>query len=155
MNNGELTAKQDRFCEEFLVDLNATQAAKRAGYSPRSAASIGEENMKKPQILKRIHRLQINRSLRTRIKADRIVEELAKIAFAKDGVKTSDRIKALGMLGKHVGLFEKQNNQYTDKILENYRNETWQRLDEPFLNTLSLKTKQKLLIAIRNYSKEN
>ncbi len=46
----KLTEKQKRFCEEYLVDLNATQAAIRAGYSKKSAYSIGEENLKKPKI---------------------------------------------------------------------------------------------------------
>jgi len=45
-----LTAKQQRFVEEYLVDLNATQAAIRAGYSAKTAGQIGEENLKKPEI---------------------------------------------------------------------------------------------------------
>ena len=45
-----MTRKQKRFVEEYLVDLNATQAAIRAGYSPNTAGSIGEENLKKPEI---------------------------------------------------------------------------------------------------------
>ena len=46
----KLTAKQERFCEEYLIDLNATQAAIRAGYSVESAGSIGSENLTKPEI---------------------------------------------------------------------------------------------------------
>ena len=46
----QLTAKQERFVQEYLVDLNATQAAIRAGYSRKTAYSIGEENLKKPDI---------------------------------------------------------------------------------------------------------
>ena len=46
----KLTAKQQRFGDEYLIDLNATQAAIRAGYSKRTAYSIGEENLKKPEI---------------------------------------------------------------------------------------------------------
>lgn len=45
-----LTAKQQRFCDEYLIDLNATQAAIRAGYSDKTAYSIGSENLKKPEI---------------------------------------------------------------------------------------------------------
>ena len=45
-----LTAKQQRFCDEYLIDLNATQAAIRAGYSAKTAYSIGNENLKKPEI---------------------------------------------------------------------------------------------------------
>lgn len=46
----EMTNKQKRFCDEYLVDLNATQAAIRAGYSKKTAYSIGDENLKKPDI---------------------------------------------------------------------------------------------------------
>jgi len=79
MKNGELTKKQRRFCEEFLLDLNATRAAKRAGYSERSAYSIGEENLRKPEIQKYIRRSVEQRNIRTRISCDRVLEELAKI----------------------------------------------------------------------------
>ena len=50
----ELTAKQQRFCDEYLIDLNATQAAIRAGYSEKTAYSIGTENLRKPEIKKYI-----------------------------------------------------------------------------------------------------
>jgi phage terminase small subunit len=49
--NEKLTDKQKRFCEEYLIDLNATQAAIRAGYSAKTAKSIGQENLTKPDIL--------------------------------------------------------------------------------------------------------
>ena len=49
-NNSELTAKQQTFCDEYLIDLNATQAAIRAGYSKKTAKSIGQENLTKPDI---------------------------------------------------------------------------------------------------------
>ncbi len=45
-----MSVKQQRFVEEYLVDHNATQAAIRAGYSPKTAYSIGHENLKKPEI---------------------------------------------------------------------------------------------------------
>ena len=45
-----MTEKQKLFCEEYLIDLNATQAALRAGYSEKTAYSIGNENLKKPEI---------------------------------------------------------------------------------------------------------
>ena len=109
-NNGELNTKQKRFCEEILVDNNATQAAIRAGYSQRSASSIGNENLKKPKIQKYISELKEARKLRTQVTADRILQELATMAFAKKGVKTGHKLKALGMLGKHVGIFDNQPN---------------------------------------------
>lgn len=46
----KMTAKQKRFCDEYLIDLNVTQAAIRAGYSKRTAYAIGQENMKKPML---------------------------------------------------------------------------------------------------------
>ena len=109
-NNGELNPKQKRFCEEYLVDFNATQAATRAGHPKRSASSIGHENLKKPKIQKYISQLKEARSLRTQVTADRILVELAKIGFAKEGVKPGHKLKALGMLGKHVGIFDNQPN---------------------------------------------
>ncbi len=54
----KLTDKQKKFCEEYIVDLNATQAAIRAKYSPKTAQRIGSENLSKPLIDKEIQRLQ-------------------------------------------------------------------------------------------------
>ena len=50
MTDKKLTAKQQRFCDEYLIDLNATQAAIRAGYSEKAARQIATENMAKPSI---------------------------------------------------------------------------------------------------------
>lgn len=77
-----LTEKQKRFAEEYLVDLNATQAAIRAEYSERTAYSIGQENLKKPEIQTYIQKLMDERSKRTQITADRVLKEYAKIGFA-------------------------------------------------------------------------
>ena len=87
MEDGELTPKQKRFCEEYLVDLNATQAAIRAGYRKTSAYSTACDNLKKSRVTKYIRLLTVLRSLRTQSSADRVLEELAKVAFAKEGVK--------------------------------------------------------------------
>ncbi|MCI7099855.1 MAG: terminase small subunit [Lachnospiraceae bacterium] len=76
-----MTAKQKRFVEEYLIDLNATQAAIRAGYSPETAGSIGNENLKKPEIRARIDKAMAERSKRTGINQDRVLQELAKLAF--------------------------------------------------------------------------
>lgn len=141
-----LTKKQKRFVEEYLVDLNATQAAIRAGYSTQTAYSIGDENLKKPEIKNAIEKALAERSRRTGVNADRVILELAKIAFinptdvinmdeatvrgeanredtaaissvkvkripTEDGdivereVRTYDKIKALELLGKHLGMF--------------------------------------------------
>lgn len=87
-----MTRKQARFCEEYLIDLNATQAAIRAGYSPDTAGAIGAENLKKPQIQKAISKAMADRSRRTGVNGDRVVMELAKIAFvnAADVINADD-----------------------------------------------------------------
>ena len=139
-----MTKKQKRFIEEYLIDLNATQAAIRAGYSPDTAKAIGCENLTKPDIRAHIDRAMAERSKRTGVNADRVVQELAKIAFVnatevidpktamvredalpedtaaiqfvkvktfgEDGlereIKMADKLKALELLGRHLGIFK-------------------------------------------------
>lgn len=78
-----MTKKQKLFVEEYLIDFNATQAAIRAGYSVDTAYQTGAENLKKPQIKKAVEQKIAERSRRTGITQDRIVQELARIAFVK------------------------------------------------------------------------
>jgi len=78
----QLSPKQQRFVEEFLIDLNATQATIRAGYSAKSARDIGCENLTKPNIQDAIQKAQAERSQRTQITADRVLEEYARIGFS-------------------------------------------------------------------------
>lgn len=143
----DLTAKQQKFCEEYLIDLNATQAAIRAGYSIDTAYSIGSENTKKPEIRARIGELMDARSERTLIHADYIVTNLVEVAnrslnavpvmefdpIAKEmrqkgsdagepvwEFDSSGANRALELLGKHIGMFEKDNLQRkTDNALLN------------------------------------
>jgi phage terminase small subunit len=139
-----MTPKQERFVEEYLIDLNATQAAIRAGYSAKTAAEIGRQNLIKLE--EKIAVAKSLRSFRTQVTADRVLQELARIAFVDlrkvfrwgpDGVtllpsddltedeaaiiaevsettsesggsikgKRFDKLKALELLGKHLGLF--------------------------------------------------
>lgn len=142
-----MTKKQKRFVEEYLIDLNATQAAIRAGYSVQAAKEIGCENLTKPNIQAAINKAIAERSKRTGVNADRVVLELAKLAFVnvsdfvdpndvtiKDTasrddlaaicsvriktfptrsgelgtereIRTYDKIRALELLGKHLGMF--------------------------------------------------
>lgn len=79
----KLTKKQQLFVDEYLIDLNATQAAIRAGYSVESASEIGCENLTKPNIQQAIAIAMAERSRRTGVNQDRVVLELAKIAFVK------------------------------------------------------------------------
>lgn len=143
VDKDKLTPKQERFCEEYLVDLNATQAAIRAGYSANGINKRVTRMMANDGIKSRIEELRNAQSERTEITADRVLQELAAIAFAdrtkiaaiqesgevaftptdklsddvkktisgiehgKYGIKVStcDKIKALELLGKHIGLF--------------------------------------------------
>lgn len=77
-----MTPKQRAFVLEYLVDLNATQAALRAGYSPRTAASIGQENLTKPEISEAISAAQAARIERTKVDADWVLTRLAAEASA-------------------------------------------------------------------------
>lgn len=145
-----LTEKQKRFVAEYLVDLNATQAAIRAGYKENTARSIGAENLTKPDIQAAIHKAIEDRQVRTEITQDRVLEELAAIGFSKAtdyaqirgplvgltpteeltekqkraiasieqgnfGIKLKlyDKVRALELLGKHVGLFDSKSGQAT------------------------------------------
>lgn len=166
----ELTEKQKRFCEEYLVDLNATQAAIRAGYSEKTARQIGPENLSKPVIQDYISELRSEQKKRTGITVEKVLREYAKIAFSDirnlfDGngdlksvddlseedagsiasvevykedlrsgeetlgtattkkVKMWDKLRALEGLGKHLGMFEKDNNQKAATIQINIDNE--------------------------------
>lgn len=126
-----LTDKQQRFVEEYLIDLNATQAAIRAGYSENTARAIGAENLTKPDIAAAIAALKADRSERTEVSADyvltSIVETMERCKQAspvtyKNGervmVATPDGeiapawtfnaagvLKGAELLGKHLALF--------------------------------------------------
>jgi phage terminase small subunit len=76
------SAKQDRFVEEYLVDLNATQAAIRAGYSPKTAGIQGHDILKRPKVAEAIAKAFKKRSERTEITQDRVLKELARIGFS-------------------------------------------------------------------------
>lgn len=147
-----LTPKQQRFVDEYLIDLNATQAAIRAGYASGSARVTGARLLANANIMSLVRSKRDSREERTEITADRVLEGLAAVAFGDlrtlfsdtgalispsdlpdaaakmlagievstvnrgEGdvehvakVKTNDRLKALELLGKHLGMF-------TDKL---------------------------------------
>lgn len=78
---GLLKPKQLAFIDEYLIDLNATQAAIRAGYSEETSGAIGNENLQKPKIKDVIKQRLIERQKRTEITQDRVINEIAKLAF--------------------------------------------------------------------------
>lgn len=77
-----LTAKEQRFIEEYCVDLNATQAAIRAGYSAKTAGAIGHENLTKPDIAAAVADYKAKLAARTETTREEIAAELRKLAFA-------------------------------------------------------------------------
>jgi phage terminase small subunit len=77
-----LNRRQARFVEEYLVDLSATQAAIRAGYSKKTAKEMGAENLTKPHIALAIEEAMKERGKRTEIEADRVLQEIARLAFS-------------------------------------------------------------------------
>jgi phage terminase small subunit len=79
---GDLTPKQQCFVAEYLVDLNATQAAIRAGYSERTATEIGYENLRKPKVAAAIAVAMKERQKRVEVSQDFVLSELLKIAGA-------------------------------------------------------------------------
>lgn len=126
-----LTAKQKRFCDEYLVDLNATQAAIRAGYSKKTAYSIGVENLKKPEIKKYIEQRMAEKEKELIADQDEVLKYLTSVLRGEsrsteiviegigDGMSEArtikkepsekDKLKAAELLGKRYGL-------YTDKV---------------------------------------
>ena len=103
----KLRDKQKKFCEEYLIDLNATQAAIRAGYSEKTADVIGCENLVKPNIAAYIAEKQAEASDRTSITVDFVLNGIKDIAV--EGEQENNRLKAFDMLSKHLGLYEKDN----------------------------------------------
>ncbi|PRH24362.1 terminase small subunit [Burkholderia multivorans] len=77
----ELTAKQQRFVDEYLVDLNASAAARRAGYSVKTADRIGAQLLGKTWVATKVAEAMRARRERTHITQDRVLEELSRIAF--------------------------------------------------------------------------
>lgn len=76
-----MTPKQERFVEEYLIDLNATQAAIRAGYSKKTARQIGDENLSKPDIAAAIQERRSELSEKSGVSQERIVEEFCRMGF--------------------------------------------------------------------------
>lgn len=101
----ELNARQARFVEEYLVDGVATQAAIRAGYSPKTAHVTGCNLLKNPKVAAAISEAQKERAARTEITVDEILGELARLGFDTTE-ETRDRLKALELAGKHLGMFK-------------------------------------------------
>lgn len=119
-----LTDKQKRFADEYLIDLNATQAAIRAGYSEKTARSIAQENLTKPDIQAYLAEKQKKLEEENSISVSWVLNELKdtyercrqKVAILDDeGNETGEwrfeppsSIKCLELLGKHIGMFKEK-----------------------------------------------
>ena len=129
---GKLTAKQEMFCQEYLVDLNGAAAAVRAGYSEKTAKEISSENLTKPNIAERIAALKAERCAETKIDALWVLNQAVKVhnrcmqaeeVTDREGSPTgefkfehSGANKALEIIGKHVDIqafLDKQEIQAT------------------------------------------
>jgi phage terminase small subunit len=102
-----LTPKQAAFVREYMIDLNATQAAIRAGYSEKTANRIGAENLSKPVIQEAIQQLHKAAEEKCTVTLEWILAQIAAIATDEEA-RTADRLKALELLGKHLGMWEKR-----------------------------------------------
>lgn len=99
-----LTDRQQRFVDEYLVDLNATRAAIRAGYSAATAEQIGHQLLQKTLVSTAVSEAQAARSARIGLTADRVLEELAAIGFAKMGDFAT-------WSGEHVSLRDSEDDE--------------------------------------------
>ncbi len=140
LDSVKLTDKQQRFVDEYLIDLNATQAAIRAGYSEKTAQQMGSENLSKPVIQEAIEKAQQKRSERTEVTQDYVIKTIvetiercsqAKQVYDKSGepvmtetpdgsfapaykYDASNVLKGAEMLGRHLGMFEPKTDEDSD-----------------------------------------
>ncbi|OOF84438.1 terminase [Rodentibacter ratti] len=136
-----LNEKQKRFVDEYLIDLNATQAAIRAGYSADTARQMGSENLSKPVIQEAIQEAQKNRSTRTQVTQDDVIRGLLTEAeWNGEGSSHSARVAAWAHLGKHLGMFTQKVEVSGDLHIEQHA-----ELDLSGLNIDELEQLEKLL----------
>ena len=121
----KLTDKQEKFCYEYVLHLNATKAAINAGYSEKTAYSIGGENLKKPEIQARIRYMQDNLAETAQLSALRVLKEHEKIAF-NDEEKTADKQKSLDSINNMLGY----NAPTKSEVLSNMTISTPKTLDD-------------------------
>lgn len=101
-----MTPKQALFVQEYLVDLNGTQAAIRAGYAPKAAQEMASENLSKPIIAAAIKEALDKRKQKVEVEADWVLLNLKDEACRLDDLgSASARVRSLELLGKHIGMF--------------------------------------------------
>ncbi|GHU75840.1 hypothetical protein AGMMS49992_20530 [Clostridia bacterium] len=99
-----MTPKQQRFVDEYMADLNATQAAIRAGYSEKTAYSIGSRMLNNVEVSQAIELRRKDESLRSGYDIQRIFDGITAIAEDAE-TRPADRLKAFELMGKHLGMF--------------------------------------------------
>ena len=107
-----MTQKQWLFVREYLVDLNGAAAARRAGYSATGAKNTAWRLLRDPEVRKTVKEEMEKRAHRVQLKQEDVVRELRNVAFAEASdesgaaVKYASKLRALELLGKHMGIFE-------------------------------------------------
>lgn len=126
-SNKKLTDRQERFCREYIIDYNATQAAIRSGYSEKTAKQIGQNLLTKVDLLARVRELQAEQAERLSITADWVIMQLVEVYKRcmkqeevliwdyelKEKVPSGEYVfdskgalDALEMIGKHLSMFD-------------------------------------------------
>jgi len=118
----KLTPKQQRFVSEYLIDLNATQAAIRAGYSEKTAKQMGTENLAKPVLAEAIETALAERSERTEITQDYVLTSIMETMEQRKGTGEHSNpnavLKGAELLGRHLAMFtDKQHHTGDIKLL--------------------------------------
>ncbi len=123
--NGTLTAKQDNFCREYLVDLNATAAARRAGYSEKTAHVQGPRLLANVRVAERIEELQAETGKRNEITLDDVIQMLVEDRRdAKAANQHGPAVRSAELLGKRFGMFrdhvvtEHEGAAHTEQIIK-------------------------------------
>ena len=113
----KLTEKQKRFCDEYLIDLNATQAAIRAGYSEKTAKDIAAQNLAKLNIQAHLQQRMQARQERLQITQDYVIEvirDTVEKCRAPEAWDAKNVLKGCELLGKHLGMFvERRENTHS------------------------------------------
>lgn len=128
-----LPARQERFCQEYLVDLNGTQAAVRAGYSAKSARAQAAQLLANLNVARRVQALQAEAAKRNQVSIDEVVDKLRQAHSEAVGARQfGPAVRALELLGKTLGMFvERQhhtqelarNSMSDSEVLRRFRNE--------------------------------
>lgn len=115
-----LTAKQKMFVQEYLVDLNATQAAIRAGYSEKTACEQGARLLANVKVQRSIQEAMKKREKRVEVNQDYVISKLLEITekeasdMPESDLKYGNKLKAIELLGRHCGTWDKDNKQKSE-----------------------------------------